>query len=315
MSARDPRDTDPGRFAVHRFDGRGFEQAYVHEGVARRSGADRRRPPLVLLHGWPETKRIWWRVIEPLVDRGFEVIAPDLRGFGDSEVGPDGFHDVPSFSRDVHSLVHDHLGHEAAVVVGGDLGGWVAQDLARRFAGFVDRMVLFNSGLPKDQERMAGLRTESLREARDSFFWHADDADGVAEDLPTERARHRYVGTFYSSRFWAHPGTFDEDAVAFHSAPFGDAMKFRATLSSYESYRHPWARSEPWLIAPNEVTRTLILFGPSDHVLYPDYDRMAAIVFPNHVGPYLVRDCGHFVPWESPDVLVSGIDSFCDAER
>ena len=50
----------------------------------------------------------------------------------------------------------------------------------------------------------------------------------------------------------------------------------------------------------------LILFGASDHVIYPDFDRMAAVVFPNHVGPFLLRDCGHFVPWEAPHALVSG---------
>ena len=57
--------------------------------------------------------------------------------------------------------------------------------------------------------------------------------------------------------------------------------------------------------------RCLILFGPSDHVLYPDFDKMAAVVFPNHVGPFLLRDCGHFVPWEAPGPLVSGLASFC----
>ena len=57
--------------------------------------------------------------------------------------------------------------------------------------------------------------------------------------------------------------------------------------------------------------RCLILFGASDHVLYPDYDKMAAVVFPNHVGPFLLRDCGHFVPWEAPGPLVSGLVSFC----
>ena len=51
--------------------------------------------------------------------------------------------------------------------------------------------------------------------------------------------------------------------------------------------------------------------GTSDHVLYPDFDRMAAVVFPDHVGPYLLRDCGHFVPWEASHALVSGIRTFC----
>ena len=41
--------------------------------------------PLLLVHGYPETKRIWWRNIAPLAAAGFEVIAPDLRGYGDSD--------------------------------------------------------------------------------------------------------------------------------------------------------------------------------------------------------------------------------------
>ena len=61
----------------------------------------------------------------------------------------------------------------------------------------------------------------------------------------------------------------------------------------------------------NPDIETLILFGTSDHVLYPGYDRMAALVFPNHVGPFLLRDCGHFVPWEAPHALVSGLRAFC----
>ena len=50
--------------------------------------------PLLLLHGWPETKRIWWRNVEPLVAAGFEVIVPDLAGFGDSGLADDDHYDV-----------------------------------------------------------------------------------------------------------------------------------------------------------------------------------------------------------------------------
>ena len=62
-------------------------------------------------------------------------------------------------SRDLHALVHDHLGHEHVVLVGGDFGGPIVQDMALRFGDFADRMVLFNSPLPYDKERMAGLRS------------------------------------------------------------------------------------------------------------------------------------------------------------
>ena len=61
----------------------------------------------------------------------------------------------------------------------------------------------------------------------------------------------------------------------------------------------------------NAVTRTMILFGPSDHVIYPAFDRMAAVTFPDHVGPFLLRDCGHFVPWEAPGQLSSATIAFC----
>lgn len=306
-------DIDPGRHTTHRTDGRGFTQAYVHENPG---GAG----PLVLVHGWPETKRIWWKVIGPLAAAGFEVIVPDLRGFGESDVAPDGFHDVPSHSRDLHALVHDHLGHDRAVLVGGDLGGPVIQDLALRFPGFTSRMVLFNSPLPYDKERMAGLNTRAAREASDYFVRQGTDPDGLATELDTEEKRRRYIATFYTSRFWAHPGAFLADGdsavagrfggsaiVDFHTEPFADGAKLRASFGAYESVFNDAARSEPPMMARNEDVEVLILFGASDHVLYPDYDRMAAAVFPDHLGPFLLRDCGHFVPWEAPHQLVSAI--------
>lgn len=297
-------DVDPGRFAVHHASPRGFAQAYVREGVGG--------VPLVCVHGWPESKRVFWRVIEPLAAAGFEVIVPDLRGFGDSEVGPDGFHDVASHSRDLYALVHDHLGHERVVLLGGDLGGPVIQDLALRHPAWVDRMVLFNSPLPYLKDAMADIAgTRPPREAADYFLRQGTDPDGIAAELTTPEMRRRYIATFYTSRFWAHPGAFSPEQVAFHTEPFGDGAKLRASFGGYESSFAEHARSEPTLLGRNHYTPTLVLFGPSDHVLYPAFDRMAAAVFARHTGPFLLRDCGHFVPWEAPHALVSGTGAFC----
>ncbi|HYD09450.1 MAG TPA: alpha/beta hydrolase [Acidimicrobiales bacterium] len=282
---------------------RGFTQTFTHlnpGGV-----------PLLLVHGWPETRRIWWRTLQPYADAGFEVICPDLRGFGDSDVSPDGIHDVPAHSRDLHALVHDELGHESVVVVGGDLGGPVIQDLALRFPGFVSRMVLFNSPLPYDKERMAGMDTRPASEASDYFIRQGTDPDGLAAELTTPEMRRRYIATFYTSRFWAHPGAFTPDEVAFHTEPFGDGAKLRASFGGYESVFDPTKQSEPSVMARNTDTPTMILFGTSDHVIYPEYDRMAATVFDRHVGPFLLRDCGHFVQWEAAHAVVSGTTAMC----
>ena len=291
---------DPTHFRVRRSFARGFELAFVDEGAG---------PALLLVHGWPETKRIWWRNIAVLARAGFRVIAPDLRGFGESGIAADGFEDVPSHSRDLSALL-DELGVETCVPVAGDLGGAIIQDFSRRFPERVSRLVIFNSPLPYLKDQMSGLRTRPAREASDYFVRQGSDANALASELDTPEKRRRYIATFYGSRFWAHPGTFTREAIDFMTEPFADAAKLRASFGNYESSFDPAKRSEAPLLGENP-THTLILFGPSDHVIYPEFDRMAAQVFPDHVGPFLIRDAGHFLQWEAADVLNSAIRAFC----
>jgi len=266
---------------------------------------------LVCLHGWPESKRIFARVVKPLCDAGFEVVVPDLRGFGESGLAPDGFYDVVSHARDIEALVFDHLGYESVVLVGGDLGGPVIQELALRNPTRVERMVLFNSPLPMDKDRMAGMRTRPPVEVMDYFIRQGTDADALASELSTEEKRAEYIAEFYSTRLWAHPGAFSADDIAWHVEPFSDAKKLRASFANYESAFDAKKRIEKPLYGRNLVTPTLILFGTSDHVIYPDFDLMAATVFENHEGPIRIENCGHFVPWEAVDEFTFRTVKFC----
>ena len=134
--------------------------AYDHAGQGGK--------PLLLLHGWPETRRIWERNAEPLAAAGFEVIAPDLRGFGDSPLAPDDRYDVAAHSSDVAELARG-LGHERIVVCAGDLGGVVAQDLSLRFDGLVERLCLFNT-IPPLLEGGPPPVPRSTRMAADYFI-------------------------------------------------------------------------------------------------------------------------------------------------
>ena len=139
-------------FTIHRAQVDGdLSLAYVREGVGGQ--------PLLLLHGYPETKRIWWRNILPLVEAGFEVIVPDLRGYGDSDLSPTDAYDLALYSRDLYTLVHDVLGHETCLVAGGDVGGAVAVDMTNRYPGFVTKLCFFNTVPPVaiDAYTAAGL--------------------------------------------------------------------------------------------------------------------------------------------------------------
>jgi pimeloyl-ACP methyl ester carboxylesterase len=288
-------------FAVHRAEVRdGVELAYLREGEGGY--------PLLLVHGWPETKRIWWRNVGPLADAGFEVIVPDLRGFGDSGLAPDGFYDMAASARDLHAVVHGVLGHERCAASGGDYGGVVIQDLGLRFAGFVERQCLFNTVLPllREEYEAAGIPPRPPPEARmaaDYFLRQGREADALAAELDTAEKRRRYVGEFYRHRFWAAPGAFSAEDVDFMTEPFADADKLRASFGLYETAMGAREASEPpRFLEPNPVP-TLVLYGPDDHVIWGDFPRRAEVAFPERIGPFVVPGAGHFLQWERADVL------------
>ena len=299
---------DRARFRVTRARVRdGVELAYIREGEGGF--------PLLLVHGWPETKRIWWRNIGPLAAAGFEVIVPDLRGFGDSGLATDGAYDLAAHARDLHALVHDHLGHERCAAAGGDLGGGVIQDLGLRFAGFVARQCVFNCPLPivPDAYVAAGVASKlpsRVRMAADYFVRQGRDADALAAELDTPEKRRRYVAQFYGSRFWASPGSFTPEDAAFMAEPFTDPEKLRAGFGNYESAVGARPLSEPPRFFEQNPVTTLILYGPDDHVIYPDFMERAEVVFTDRVGPFVVPRAGHFLQWERAELLNGALSYF-----
>ncbi|HEY2397882.1 MAG TPA: alpha/beta hydrolase [Solirubrobacteraceae bacterium] len=292
---------DPGSFALERAEVRpGVELAYARAGVGGY--------PLLLVHGWPETRRIWWRNIAPLAEAGFEVIVPDLRGYGDSSLAPDGFYDLAAHARDLHALLHDVLGHEHCAAAGGDLGGGVIQDLGLRFEGFVQRQVLFNCILPLLGERYeaAGIPTGPSREelmAVDYFVRQGREADALAAELDTPEKRRRYVGEFYGHRFWATPGAFTRAEVEFMTEPFADAERLRAGWGNYESALGTRPLSEPPRFFEVSAVPTLALYGPDDHVIWRRFPEMCEVAFSELVGPFVVLRAGHFLQWERAELL------------
>jgi pimeloyl-ACP methyl ester carboxylesterase len=271
--------------------------------------------PLLLVHGWPETKRIWARNLAPLAAAGFEVIVPDLRGFGESGLAPDGFYDLAAHARDLHALVHDVLGHERCAASGGDLGGGVVQDLGLRFPGFVERQVIFNSILPLLGEAYdaAGIPSAPPREVRmaaDYFVRQGRDADGLAAELDTPERRRRYVAEFYGHRFWAAPGAFTREDVDYMTEPFADAERLRASWGNYESAMGTRPLSEPPRFFERNPIETVVLYGPEDHVIQRAFPEMCEVVFERIVGPYVVPRAGHFLQWERAELLNATLSGF-----
>src|ERR1700685_2854596 len=147
--------------------------------------------PLILLHGYAETSRMWNAIIPALAER-FTVIAPDLPGIGDSDIPPDGL-DMKSAATRIHDLAKS-LGVQQAEVVGHDIGLMVAYAYAAQFPTEVTKLVLMDAFLPGVEGweavynnpaiwhfRFNGPTPEALVQGRErtyfDYFWNDFAAD------------------------------------------------------------------------------------------------------------------------------------------
>lgn len=307
----DGRDTelDPNRFTTQRATlSTGSTLAYIREGIGG--------VPLLLVHGWPETRRIWWRNIAPLAAAGFEVIAPDLRGFGDSDLAPDGCYDVAAFSIDLHALVHEEIGHTACVAAGGDAGGPILYDLSLRYPAFVSKLCFFNTLTPvltNGEYEAAGIPRDpdfARRATSDYFVRQATDADALAAELDTPARRRAYVGGMYGHRLWGNPTAFTPAEVDFMTEPFADPDKLRASFGIYESSTGNRPMTDmPRFLETNPVP-TLVLYGPEDHVVPASFPARCAVAFDECIGPFVVTGAGHFLQWEAAAIFNRAVTHF-----
>src|SRR5438876_2335102 len=161
-------------------------------------------PPLILLHGYAETSRMW-KPILPLLAEKFTVIAPDLPGIGDSSI-PSGGMDMKTAAIQIHDLVRS-LGVTKARVVGHDIGLMVAYAYAAQFPSEVEKLVVMDAFLPgvpgwelaydnpnSWHFRFSGPTPEALVQGREktyfAYFWNDLAADGTHSLSEADRASY-----------------------------------------------------------------------------------------------------------------------------
>ena len=111
-------------------------------------------PFLVLLHAFPLDRTVWDDVVGPVSEAGWDVVVPDLRGFGESRYGAAGPDDEPSLAamaRDVLAIL-DRVGARSVVLGGLSMGGYVAMELLRQAPELVDALVLADTKASADDD-------------------------------------------------------------------------------------------------------------------------------------------------------------------
>jgi epoxide hydrolase 4 len=127
-------------------------------------------PLVVLLHGFPDFWYSWRHQIPALVQAGFHVVAPDMRGYHRSSKPPGvQAYRADLLTRDVERLIRE-VGAAKAVVVGHDWGAAVAWSFAMRYPALVERLVIMN--VPHPARMLRALRTaRQLRKSWYMFFF------------------------------------------------------------------------------------------------------------------------------------------------
>ena len=98
--------------------------------------------------------------------------------------------------------------------------------------------------------------------------------------------------------------------MAFHAEPFADAKRLRASFGNYESALGERALSEAPRFFERSAVPTLALYGPDDHVIWPDFPERCEVAFTDLVGPFVVPRAGHFLQWERAELLVKTLAAF-----
>lgn len=146
-------------------------------------------PAVVLIHGFPLCRRMWHPQITPLVEAGYRVIVPDLRGFGESGA-PDGPYSMSLFADDIVGLL-DHLGIEKAIVGGMSMGGYVLFNLLERHPDRIAAALFLVTRATADDDGGKARRTKLAHAVDDhgpqivtDFFREMVFASGTLESRP-----------------------------------------------------------------------------------------------------------------------------------
>jgi pimeloyl-ACP methyl ester carboxylesterase len=250
--------------------------------------------PVVLLHGWPE---FWyaWRKNIPILAESFDVVAPDLRGFGDTDK-PGGPPEelLGNYVEDLRGLA-DSLGFERFGLISHDVGAYVAQGFARSYPERLSGLFFFNCPYPGIGRRWAS--PDSINE----IWYQTFNQQPWAASLVGENRRTCETYFRHFLDHWAHePGLFDEDLHVW----VDNFMKPGNLQGGFD-----------WYISTNKSRLDLIRNGPPDlpmietpsRVRWGESDPILRVEWADRLGDYFtdldfspMYEAGHFAHYERP---------------
>lgn len=252
-------------------------------------------PPLVLLHGWPQTWYAWRRLV-PLLAPRFRLVMPDLRGLGDSS-RPETGYDKRSLAEDIWQLLAGTLGIRSFYLAGHDWGGPVAYALAAAHRDAVLKLAILDVAIPGD-----GNPNISQGGRR----WH--HAFHGTRDLPEALVAGRealYLGWFYEN-YGARPDAIPAEDVAEYLRTYTQPGALRAGFEFYRAIAQDIADNQ----GNARLTLPVLAVGGA-----AGWGRGAEVEaslrrLADDVTGQVVEGAGHWIPEEQPELLARLLQDF-----
>lgn len=272
----------------------GFEHRLVDAGSLRMHLVEGGEgDPVLLLHGWPQ--HFWcWRSVAPALAERFRVICPDLRGFGWTDAPAHG-HDAETFAADVLALL-DALELERVWVAGHDWGGFTSLLLGMRHPERVRGVLAMNTVLPWIDANPRQLPDQLRR------FWYT--AVVAAPVIGERLVRQPGVLPKLLEGGTVQPAISPDDA-AIYAARFAEPERAKASVALYRSFLR-----SAFEVSTRGAYKGYRLTVPARLLLSDGDPAIAPTPQPgweSHVDDLtveLVENCGHFMPEETPELVV-----------
>jgi len=256
-------------------------------------------PPVLLLHGWPQTAQMWHKIAPPLTDQ-YTVVCPDLRGYGDSDKPRDGY-DKKTMARDMHELMLG-LGYTTYALVAHDRGARVAHRQALDYPDAVTRLCVLDI-VPT---HTVFARTDRHLAAAywHWFFFQAPDLPEVMiSAAPEPFLRYLFRGLTFRA------GAIEEPMIQEYLRAFTLPGTIRAGLEDYRAAATRDFEDDEKDRARRVRCPVLTIWGEFGKmhgmfdVLTTWRDKADAVQ--GHPLP-----CGHFIPEEAPEELLADLRTF-----
>src|SRR5919112_985979 len=259
--------------------------------------------PLVLLHGWPETWYAWHKVM-PALAKNYTVIAPDLRGLGDSSKPTTGY-DGKTVAEDIHQLV-TKLGFNTIFLVGRDIGSFIIYPYAAEHPSEVKRLVIMDVPPP-------GFFPPPQVNGGPPLWWILFHQTPDVPEALVQGKEREYLSWHYQNLAYNRAAITQEainEYVSKYSAPGG----MRAGFEHYRAMPQDAIQNQNY--SKTKLTMPVLALAGGYIPTFGGNTTMPSLVeygmklLAQNVTAITVPNSGHYIAEEQPDVVVKLLNNF-----